>query len=63
MCGSEIFQFESLIQSVIDHYDLKDDEAEQASDLLYESLARTDMDDAEGGSLCSYCSYIMNKDD
>jgi putative GTP pyrophosphokinase len=60
-CGGEIFHFESLTESIVTHYGLRSHEGEQASEVVSQALGRTDMDDAEGGSLCSHCWYVMNK--
>jgi ppGpp synthetase/RelA/SpoT-type nucleotidyltranferase len=62
-CGQEIFQFDSLAQEIVDFYRLKDKKADEACDLVQRTLQATDMDDADGGSLCGYCSYVLEKDD
>lgn len=62
-CGEPIYQFETLIDGIIHHYRLKGEKVDEASELIQKALSETDMEDADGYSLCSYCTYVMNKDD
>lgn len=63
VCGEPIYQFETLIGGITDHYRLKGEKADEASELINKALIQSDFEDADGYSLCSYCQYVMNKDD
>jgi hypothetical protein len=60
-CGEPIYQFEALIYGITKHYRLK--KFDEAAELITRALTRADMEDAEGYKLCTYCAYVMNKDD
>ncbi|MBZ5668067.1 MAG: hypothetical protein LAO30_26235 [Acidobacteriia bacterium] len=62
-CGEPIYQFENAIVGIEDHYRLKGDDVDEASELIQKALIEADFEDADGYSLCSYCQYVMNKDD
>jgi ppGpp synthetase/RelA/SpoT-type nucleotidyltranferase len=62
VCGEPIYQFETLIFGVTRHYRLKSAKVDEAAELINKALIHSDLEDADGYSLCSYCQYVMNKD-
>jgi ppGpp synthetase/RelA/SpoT-type nucleotidyltranferase len=62
VCGEPVYQFETLICAIENHYTLKGEKVDQASELIQKALSRGEFEDADGYGLCSYCQYVMNKD-
>ena len=62
VCAEDLYQFETLILGAISHYDLVGDSADEASELITEALNDSDIEDADGHSVCSYCQHVMDKD-
>jgi hypothetical protein len=62
-CGAEIVEFDSLVESIQDHYKIDDEDASECADIVYAALNSAGMDDSEGTGLCNYCYHTLQKDD
>lgn len=62
ICGSRLVEVDTLAQKLVKHFDLRGQEADRAHVKIRSVLARSGVEDSNGGGICGHCHYMMSKD-